>query len=145
MRALIQRVNSASVRVDNQLIGKISKGLLVLLAVEADDDSQSAEKMASKLLGYRVFNDHNNKMNLSVTDIAGELLVVSQFTLAANTDKGLRPSFSSAAEPTLAKRLYLDFLAQLNASPLKVETGQFAADMQVALVNDGPVTFMLTS
>ena len=145
MRALIQRVNSASVRVDDQLVGEIGKGLLVLLAVEADDDSQSAEKMAAKLLDYRVFNDHNNKMNLSVTDIAGELLVVSQFTLAANTDKGLRPSFSSAAEPTLAKRLYLECVAQLKASPLKVETGQFAADMQVALVNDGPVTFMLTS
>mgnify|MGYP003324113766 FL=1 len=145
MRALIQRVNSASVRVDDQLVGQIGKGLLVLLAVEADDDSQSAEKMAAKLLDYRVFSDHNDKMNLSVTDIAGELLVVSQFTLAANTDKGLRPSFSSAAEPALAKRLYLDCVAQLKTSPLKVETGQFAADMQVALVNDGPVTFMLTS
>ena len=144
MRALIQRVNSASVRVNDQLIGQISKGLLVLLAVEAHDGSQSAEKMAAKLLNYRIFNDHDNKMNLSVTDIAGELLIVSQFTLAANTDKGLRPSFSSAAEPALAKRLYQDCVAQLKASPLKVETGQFAADMQVALVNDGPVTFMLT-
>ena len=144
MRALIQRVNSASVRVDAQLIGQISKGLLVLLAIEADDDSQSVAKMAAKLLDYRVFSDHNDKMNLSVTDIVGELLIVSQFTLAANTDKGLRPSFSSAAEPALAKRLYLDCVAQLKASSLKVETGQFAADMQVALVNDGPVTFMLT-
>ncbi|HCH21137.1 MAG TPA: D-tyrosyl-tRNA(Tyr) deacylase [Cellvibrionales bacterium] len=144
MRALIQRVNSASVRVDDQLIGQISKGLLVLLAIEADDDSQSVAKMAAKLLDYRVFSDHNDKMNLSVTDIVGELLIVSQFTLAANTDKGLRPSFSSAAEPALAKRLYLDCVAQLKASSLKVETGQFAADMQVALVNDGPVTFMLT-
>ena len=144
MRALIQRVNSASVRVDDQLIGQISKGLLVLLAIEADDDSQSVAKMAAKLLDYRVFSDHNDKMNLSVTDIVGELLIVSQFTLAANTDKGLRPSFSSAAEPALAKRLYLDCVAQLKASSLKVESGQFAANMQVALVNDGPVTFMLT-
>ena len=142
MRALIQRVNSASVRVDDQLVGQIGKGLLVLLAVEADDSQSEKWRPNCSIM---VFNDHNNKMNLSVTDIAGELLVVSQFTLAANTDKGLRPSFSSAAEPTLAKRLYLDCIAQLKASPLKVETGQFAADMQVALVNDGPVTFMLNS
>ena len=145
MRALIQRVSSATVRVDEEIVGEIAHGLLIFLAVEAHDDYQSAIKMAAKLVNYRVFSDQNNKMNLSVKDISGELLIVSQFTLAANTDKGLRPSFSSAAEPALAERLYIDCVNQLKISALKVETGKFAADMQVALINDGPVTFMLTS
>ena len=126
MRALIQRVNSASVRVDDQIIGKISKGLLVLLAVEADDDSQSSEKMASKLLDYRVFNDHNNKMNLSVTDIAGELLVVSQFTLAAKPIKACDQVISRkpTSQATLS-RLH----SAVKGITIKVETGQFATDM----------------
>ncbi len=144
MRALIQRVSSASVSVDGRVVGQIAKGLLVFIAVETHDNNQLIAKMASKIVDYRVFSDGSDKMNLSVKDISGELLVVSQFTLAANTHKGLRPSFSSAAEPRLARVLYLDCVEQLKATSLKVETGQFAADMQVALVNDGPVTFMLT-
>jgi D-tyrosyl-tRNA(Tyr) deacylase len=143
MKALIQRVRSANVVVDQQLIGSIEQGLLVLLAVESHDKPEAIEKMAHKLLNYRLFSDDNNKMNLSIQDIQGEILVVSQFTLAANTDKGLRPSFSCAADPAIASDYYERCVEQLKASSLKVETGKFAADMQVSLVNDGPVTFML--
>ncbi len=143
MKALIQRVRSANVVVNQQLVGSIEQGLLVLLAVESHDKPEAIEKMAHKLLNYRVFSDDNNKMNLSVQDIQGELLVVSQFTLAADTDKGLRPSFSLAADPAIANDYYQRCVEQLKASSLKVATGQFAADMQVSLVNDGPVTFML--
>ena len=143
MKALIQRVRSANVVVDQQMIGSIEQGLLVLLAVESHDKPEAIEKMAHKLLNYRLFSDDNNKMNLSVQDIQGELLVVSQFTLAANTNSGLRPSFSDAADPKMANDFYLRSVEQLKASSLKVETGKFAADMQVSLVNDGPVTFML--
>lgn len=144
MKALIQRVRSASVVVDQQTIGSIEQGLLVLLAVEKGDSLDSIDKIAHKLLHYRVFSDNNNKMNLNVQDVSGGILVVSQFTLAADTDKGLRPSFSNAAEPAIAKEYYERCVALLKASKLKVETGQFAADMQLSLVNDGPVTFMLT-
>ena len=143
MKALIQRVRSANVTVDQQVIGEIQQGLLVFLAVEVGDTESSADKMAYKLLNYRVFSDDNNKMNLNVNDISGELMVVSQFTLAANTDKGLRPSFSGAAEPAIAKDYYHRCVERLKSASLKVETGRFAADMQVALVNDGPVTFFL--
>ena len=145
MKALIQRVRSANVVVNQQLIGSIEQGLLVLLAVESHDKPEAIEKMAHKLLNYRMFSDDNNKMNLSVQDIQGELLVVSQFTLAADTDtgKGLRPSFSRAADPAIANDYYERCVEQLKTSSLKVETGQFAADMQVSLVNDGPVTFLL--
>lgn len=145
MKALIQRVSSASVEVDQQTIGSIGQGLLVLLAVEKSDTIASIDKIAHKLLHYRVFSDNNNKMNLNVQDVNGGLLVVSQFTLAADTDKGLRPSFSNAAEPAIAKDYYQRCIALLKASSLKVENGEFAADMQVSLVNDGPVTFMLTA
>ena len=145
MKALIQRVKSASVAVNQQTIGSIDQGLLVLLAVEKADTLQCIKKMAHKLLHYRVFSDNNDKMNLNVQDINGGLLVVSQFTLAADTDKGLRPSFSSAADPAMANDYYLRCVELLRASTLKVETGEFAADMQVSLVNDGPVTFMLNT
>ena len=145
MKALIQRVTSASVAVGGEVVGEIGQGLLVLLGVEKNDDTSSVEKITHKLLNYRVFADEQGKMNLSVADINGGLLVVSQFTLAASTQKGMRPSFSSAAEPALAEQLYKDCVSRLKESIKKVETGVFAADMQVSLVNDGPVTFLLES
>lgn len=143
MKALIQRVRSAQVDVDTQCIGKIDQGLLVLLGVEKHDTQAVADKLLAKVLAYRIFADEHDKMNLSVQDIAGGLLIVSQFTLAANTQKGLRPSFSSAAAPSNAKQLYNYFVSQAKIQLAQVETGEFAADMQVSLVNDGPVTFML--
>lgn len=143
MKALIQRVTSASVSVSGEQIGAIGNGLLVLLGVEKHDTEQAIEKMANKLLNYRIFSDKEDKMNLSVQDINGGLLVVSQFTLAASTDKGLRPSFSSAAEPERAKHYYLQLVKRLRQDISNVETGEFGADMKVSLVNDGPVTFML--
>lgn len=143
MKALIQRVTSASVTVDQQCIGKINQGLLVLLGVEKEDDDASLQRMCEKLLAYRVFSDNDGKMNLSVRDIQGQLLVVSQFTLAADTRKGLRPSFSCAAHPEHAKKIYEQVVVTLRQSGLIIETGEFAADMSVALVNDGPATFLL--
>jgi D-tyrosyl-tRNA(Tyr) deacylase len=143
MKALIQRVTQASVEVNHQTVGNIGKGLLVLLGVEKKDSEDTALRMADKLLAYRVFGDEQGKMNLSVRDIAGELLVVSQFTLVADTHKGLRPGFSSAAQPLLAEQLYESLVDQLRQQGTSVATGQFAADMKVQLVNDGPVTFLL--
>ena len=143
MKALIQRVTKAAVDVDGETIGAIDQGLLVLLGVEKNDTKAEVEKMAKKLLAYRVFSDEQGKMNCSVSDIQGGLLIVSQFTLAAETKKGLRPGFSSAAEPARAEALYQQLVSAVNESGLLVQTGQFAADMQVSLVNDGPVTFLL--
>lgn len=142
MIALIQRVSHASVSVDNEVIGSINKGLLVLLGVEQHDDEQSAQKLLDKVLAYRVFSDDAGKMNLNVAQVNGKLLVVSQFTLAAETNKGLRPSFSKAATPKRAEELYQYFVSE-SARRILTETGRFAADMQVSLVNDGPVTFWL--
>ena len=130
-------------KVDHQTVGEINQGLLVLLGVEKNDSEATADRMAEKLLAYRVFVDEQGKMNLSVQDVCGQLLVISQFTLAADTRKGLRPGFSSAAEPFLAEQLYDYFVAQLQQRCASVATGQFAADMKVHLVNDGPVTFLL--
>lgn len=144
MQGLIQRVKSAKVEVDQQVIGQIAQGTLLLLGVEKHDDKQAVDKLLHKVANYRIFSDDNGKMNLSLQDIQGELLVVSQFTLAANTKKGMRPSFSSAASPEQAQELYEYFVSQAKALGLKVATGQFAADMQVSLCNDGPVTFNLT-
>ncbi|WP_109078012.1 D-aminoacyl-tRNA deacylase [Aggregatibacter kilianii] len=143
MIALIQRVTQAKVDVGGETVGQIGKGLLVLLGVEKDDDHQKADKLAEKVLNYRVFSDEDDKMNLNVQQIGGEVLVVSQFTLAADTQKGLRPSFSKGAPPQLANELYTYF-AQKCGEKIKVECGRFAADMQVSLVNDGPVTFWLS-
>ncbi len=143
MKALIQRVSNADVTVDGETIGEIGHGLLVLLGVERDDSTATVNRMVDRLLAYRVFSDSDGKMNLSVTDIGGSLLVVSQFTLAADTSKGLRPGFSSAAEPQLAKELYEQFLERVVSKGLPVASGQFAADMKVTLTNDGPVTFLL--
>lgn len=142
MIVLIQRVSSAKVDVDGEVVGQIGKGLLVLLGVEKDDDRQKADKLAEKVLNYRVFSDADDKMNLNVQQVAGEVLVVSQFTLVADTQKGLRPSFSKGATPSLANELY-EYFAQKCGEKVKVECGRFAADMQVSLTNNGPVTFWL--
>lgn len=143
MRALIQRVTEASVEVDGRIVGDIGAGLLVLLGVDRQDDEVIAQKLLDRVLAYRVFADDEGKMNRSLLDIRGELLVVSQFTLSADTRKGLRPSFSSAAPPAQAERLYRFFLGQAQAKNLKVAGGEFGADMKVRLLNDGPVTFLL--
>ena len=142
MIALIQRVKQASVSVDNQIIGQIDQGLLVLLGIEQGDNEQKAIRLREKVLGYRIFSDDDGKMNLNVLQINGKLLVVSQFTLAADTQKGMRPSFTKGASPTMANELYQFFVQQCQQH-IETQTGQFAADMQVALINDGPVTFWL--
>jgi len=142
MKALIQRVSHAKVKVDGNEVGACQRGLLVLLGVEKDDDEARLDRLLDKLLRYRVFPDAEGRMNLSVKDIQGELLIVSQFTLAADTRKGTRPGFSSAAAPAEAERLY-ELFCQRAGAELTVATGQFGADMQVSLLNDGPVTFML--
>ncbi len=143
MLGLIQRVKSASVTVDNQVVGEIQHGILLLLGIQKADTEETAGKLIEKILSYRIFADADHKMNCNLQQVNGGLLVVSQFTLAADTRKGTRPSFSSAAPPAQAQQLYDYFVAQLKARHNKVATGIFAADMQVALVNDGPVTFML--
>ena len=143
MKALIQRVSCACVEVAGETVGEIQQGLLVLLGVERDDNEAKLEKLADKLVAYRVFADQQGKMNCSVKDIQGEILLVSQFTLAAETKKGLRPGFSCAAEPDKAKLLYEKMIAALECRGMSVATGEFAANMQVSLTNDGPVTFML--
>lgn len=142
MIALIQRVSEASVTVDGQVIGAIGNGLLVLLGVEKEDDEKKAERLCEKVLGYRIFSDEQDKMNLNVQQANGEVLVVSQFTLTALTNKGMRPSFNGAP-PDEAKRLYQYFVQQCQTAGIATKTGEFAADMKVALVNDGPVTFWL--
>lgn len=146
MLGLIQRVSSASVSIENNLCGQINQGILLLLGVEKNDGPTESDQLLKKLLNYRIFADDNGKMNRSLVDINGDLLIVSQFTLAADTKKGLRPSFSSAAAPQEAKALYEYFLAQAkNIHNGKIASGQFGADMQVSLCNDGPVTFLLSS
>jgi len=143
MIGLLQRVKNASVTVNDQVIGAVGKGLLVLVCAEKGDSEEQCEKLAKKVLAYRIFEDENGKMNKSVSDIGGEILIVSQFTLAADTAKGLRPSFTPAADPETGKRLYEHFIEKIKESGLKTETGQFGANMQVALINDGPVTIWL--
>ena len=143
MIGLIQRVSSAAVTVEGQVTGEIGRGILLLLGVEAGDSSPQVARLADKVMSYRIFPDPEGRMNLSLKDIDGELLVVSQFTLAADTRKGLRPSFTSAASPELAERLYEEFCAYCARSICKVTTGRFGADMKVTLCNDGPVTFWL--
>jgi D-tyrosyl-tRNA(Tyr) deacylase len=141
--ALIQRVTQAKVDVDGITIGAIDKGLLVLLGVERDDDLAKMEKLATKVMSYRIFSDENGKMNLNLQQAGGSLLVVSQFTLAADTGRGLRPSFSGAGTPDQANTLYEAFIAFCQSKGVTTQTGEFGADMQVSLVNDGPVTFNL--
>lgn len=143
MIALIQRALSASVKVGGETISEIGPGLLILLGVEKGDDQQKAQRLSERVLGYRIFSDADGKMNLNVRQAEGSLLVVSQFTLAADTQKGLRPGFSRGADPADAERLYNYFVECCRQKAVTTRTGRFAADMQVALVNDGPVTFWL--
>lgn len=145
MRALIQRVTQASVSVAGQKVGEIDQGLLVLLGVAQGDDSSQVQKLAERLINYRIFSDDQGRMNHSLKTIEAELLIVSQFTLCADTQKGLRPGFSTAAPPDIAEQLYKDFVDYCSQQITRVETGIFGADMQVALINDGPVTFLLES
>ena len=143
MKGLLQRVSQARVEVAGDVVGAIDQGLLVLVGVEPQDDKASADRLLHKLLNYRVFADAEGRMNCSVQDVQGGLLLVSQFTLAADTRKGLRPGFSTAAPPQQAEELFDYLLAQARAAWPQVATGQFGADMQVHLVNDGPVTILL--
>jgi D-aminoacyl-tRNA deacylase len=143
MIGLLQRVQHANVTVNNQQIAHINQGLLVLIAVEKNDTTAQADRLLARLLGYRVFSDVNDKMNLSVKDINGGLLLVPQFTLAANTQKGMRPSFTPAATPEIGKELFNYLVDKAQQQHTKVVSGEFGADMQVSLTNDGPVTFWL--
>lgn len=144
MKALLQRVRSAAVEVDGERIGEIGPGLLVFLGVERGDDAAKCSRLAERVLGYRIFADEAGRMNRSVTDIDGSVLVVSQFTLAADTGGGNRPSFTPAAPPMEGRLLYEQFVSEMLARRGRCETGRFGADMQVSLVNDGPVTFLLS-
>ena len=146
MRAVLTRVNSASVAIDGEVVGKIGKGFLILLGVGPDDTEKECRYLAEKALGLRIFTDENDKMNLGLDAVGGEVLVVSQFTLYGDTKKGFRPSFIKAARPPLAVDAYELFLAEMNKQGLKdVQHGEFGADMQVSLVNDGPVTILMDS
>ena len=143
MIALIQRVTQASVTVDDKIVGSINQGLLVLLGVERNDTKTDVNKLIKKVVNYRVFNDSDDKMNLGLKDIEGQILIVSQFTLAADTKKGLRPGFSTAAVPDVAENLYQDFVKARAELGIETATGVFGAAMQVSLINNGPVTFTL--
>ena len=143
MRAVLTRVTSASVTIDGQVVGQIGKGFLILLGVGPEDDEATCRYLAEKALGLRVFEDENGKMNLGLSDVEGQVLVVSQFTLYGNCRKGRRPSFTDAADPALGNRLYEKFLEECTRLGFPPQHGQFGADMQVASVNDGPVTLIL--
>ena len=143
MIVVLQRVTQAKVDIDEKTVGQIGKGLMVLVCAEKGDTDQKARLLAQRLLRYRVFEDENGKMNLSVTDVKGGLLLISQFTLAADTTRGNRPSFTPAAPPDEGKRLFDIFVQETEKSGLTVQTGQFGAYMRVSLVNDGPVTLTL--
>ena len=145
MRFVIQRVQYASVTVDNNVIGKINNGFMVLIGVENADTKEIADKMVSKLVNMRIFQDENDKMNLSLNDVNGELLLISQFTLYANCKKGNRPSFTEAGKPDMANEMYEYIISKCKESVEVVEKGEFGADMKVELLNDGPVTIILDS
>lgn len=143
MIGLIQRVKHASVMVNSTTVGKIQQGILLFLAVEKNDNEGKAEKLCNKVLNYRIFADDDSKMNLNLKQVGGELLVVSQFTLLADTKKGNRPGFSSAASPALGRDIYECFIKFAKQREVPVESGEYGADMQVSLLNDGPATFLL--
>ena len=143
MRALIQRVTSASVKVDEKIIGKIGKGFLIFLGVYKEDTEEKIEKLTKKIVNLRIFNDENNKMNLSIKEVKGEILLISQFTLCADTRKGNRPSFVSAKNPKDANVIYERTIESIRNEGIIVEKGIFGADMKVELLNDGPVTVLL--
>ena len=143
MKFLVQRVKKASVEVENKIVGKIDKGFLVLIGITHTDTKQEADYLIKKLTKLRIFEDENQKMNLDINQINGQLLLISQFTLYANTKDGNRPAFIEAAKPDYANELYEYIIEELKKTNIKVETGIFGADMQVSLVNDGPVTIML--
>lgn len=143
MISLLQRVTQSHVTVDGQVIGEIGRGLMALIGVERGDSEVQADRLLERLLTYRVFGDMNDRMNLSVQDVQGGLLLVPQFTLAADTSRGTRPGFSTAAEPDEGRRLFDHLVSQARTRHDQVATGQFGANMQVSLVNDGPVTFWL--
>ena len=145
MRILLQRVNSASVKIANSVVGEIKEGLLCFVGIAADDDSEDVDYVVNKALGLRIFNNENGKFDFSIKDVHGELLVVSQFTLYADTQKGKRPSFTNAMPPIKASGLFDETVQKFRASGLKVETGQFQEEMEVSLENDGPVTIMIDS
>jgi D-tyrosyl-tRNA(Tyr) deacylase len=145
VRAVVQRVSSAAVRIDGRSVGKIARGLVVLLGVTNGDGEVDAAHLVDRIIGMRIFADDAGKMNLSIAQVEGAMLVVSQFTLLADTNSGRRPSFTKAAAPNDARRLYQHFLSLARARDVKVETGEFGATMEVELVNDGPVTIILDS
>ena len=145
MKAVIQRVKSASVSVDDKIIGEIATGFLILLGVEQSDTKEDLDYLVKKIIGLRIFKDDNKNMNLSIQDVGGKALVVSQFTLCADTSRGRRPSFIKAANPEEADSMYQQFCEQLTMNNLSVQTGKFGAIMDVSLVNDGPVTIILDS
>lgn len=145
MRAVIQRVNNALVEVDGKIVGEIGKGLLVFLGVGDGDTDRDLNYIADKTAGLRIFSDEDDKMNLSVTDINGEILVVSQFTLYGDCRKGRRPNFTSSMEPVTAEKMYEDFIKIIESKGIKTAHGEFGADMQVSISNDGPVTILLDS
>jgi D-tyrosyl-tRNA(Tyr) deacylase len=143
MKIVVQRVIRSSVSVNEEVVGEIGKGLMILLGAEKEDRDEAVNALAEKVLNLRIFADDDGKMNRSCLDVKGEILVVSQFTLAGDCSRGRRPGFDNAAAPEEAERLYRNFIKQLGKSKLKIHEGRFGADMQVALVNDGPVTFIL--
>ena len=143
MRALIQRVTSASVKVDGKIVGKIGKGFLVFLGIYEEDTEEKIEKLTKKIVNLRIFNDENDKMNLSIKDVKGEILLISQFTLCADTRKGNRPSFVSAKNPKDANKIYEKIIESIKNENIVVEKGIFGADMKVEILNDGPVTILL--
>ncbi|KXZ39433.1 D-tyrosyl-tRNA(Tyr) deacylase [Alkalithermobacter thermoalcaliphilus JW-YL-7 = DSM 7308] len=145
MRAVVQRVSNSKVTVDNEVVGQIGKGLMVLLGVTHSDNESDIKYLVDKILNLRIFEDEEGKMNLSLLDIKGELLVVSQFTLYGDCRKGRRPSFTEAAKPELANQLYEQFIKECKKYNIKVEQGKFGADMKVDILNDGPVTMLLDS
>ena len=143
MKAIIQRVNKAQVMIDNKIIGKISEGFVIFIGIAQDDSMSHVIKLADKILSLRVFNDINKKMNLSIHDIKGSLLIISQFTLYADCNKGNRPSFINAASPVHAKKIYNEFVNYMTQQKINVQLGKFGADMEVSLINAGPATFIL--